>query len=134
MIYLSHPIRATGKHTQEQNCEKAISLVTALRRYFPWEKFYVPAETEPFVQKLYVNGQLSLHDILSTDCEIIQKDCKAVIFVVLEDRLSDGMKVELDCCIKYDKNFMIVRVPDVYSNMGEVAEFLDIINEDGDDE
>ena len=134
MIYISHPIRATEKHTQSQNCDAIIELASNLRRFFTWERFYVPAESEPFVGKLYESGKLSLTTILDTDCEIIQKDCKAVIFVILEDSISGGMKVELDCCIKHNKNFMFVRVPDVYSSMSEIEAFLDIVNEEGDDE
>ena len=106
-IYCSHSIRGKyGKnatHAQMQiNCAIIIGLVKQLRVTFPTVEFYIPAESEPFVQRAWDKHYLSEDQILEIDCMIID-DCDAVIVHVPEgDELQGGRKIEYDHAVEHN--------------------------------
>jgi hypothetical protein len=98
MVYLSHKI--TGETTEQQNinCLNAIIFAEGLRYHFPKVEFYVPAESEPFVEKAYRANMLTVDQILDIDCGIIGDDCNGAIFYTQDGQLSHGMQVEYNFC------------------------------------
>jgi hypothetical protein len=111
MIYISHRITPTELGTADQHCNQAMYFADTLRHYFPYVKFYVPAESEPFVGKIHQCGWLTVERILEIDCLIINKDCEGVIFYVTEGSMSKGMLVELENCKTTNIPYYIVDNP-----------------------
>ncbi len=118
-IYVSHQIQGPdGEQATEQsmqeNCQKAIQWAELLRMNLGHnaihgkgifvggpdglylthrDTLYVPAEHEEFVHRAYVNGMLTIDQILEIDCDIV-KSCDALIAL---GQISNGMRKEIDC-------------------------------------
>jgi hypothetical protein len=109
MIYLSHRITGKTPEEMEQNCLDAIRFAEGLRYHFPGMNVYVPAESEPFVEKAYRSGLLSVDQILDIDCGILHSDCNGAIFWTEDGQLSKGMQVEYNFCVLMNIPFIVVR-------------------------
>ena len=100
-IYVSHSIRGkygnNATHAQmKENCDTIIEIVKRLRKTFSKVDFYVPAESEPFVQRAFDKKYMDEKQILDVDCSIIDS-CDAVIMYIPEDdELQGGRLVEND--------------------------------------
>ena len=108
--YLSHAIRgrAGAKATLKMittNCEKAIKIGTEIRAYFyDWEKMdglpklelYIPAESEPFVNRAYVKKYLSEKQILDIDCDIVGAGNLLLVY----GEVYGGVKTEVDYAVR----------------------------------
>ena len=111
-IYLSHQIRGPNgiKATQEEinrNITKHIAIGNEIKAYLlDWEKMdsfvkcslYVPAEHDEFVQLAYNKKYLDETEILSIDCNIIDR-CNLLI-AFGDYSLSRGMQVEIEFAIQ----------------------------------
>ena len=111
-IYISHSIR--GKHglsaTVEQmntNCKHALDFAKWIREQFPDVKFYVPAESEPFVQIAYITEILTEEEILRIDCEIISSGSGMIVFAP-DGYFSRGMQTEIDWCLSHNIPYVVV--------------------------
>jgi len=122
-VYCSHSIRGKyGKdatHVQMQaNCDTIIGLVKQLRVIFPTIEFYIPAESEPFVQRASDKHYLTEHQILEIDCMIVD-NCDAVIIYVPEgDKLQGGREIEFDYA--FDHNIPVY----VFSTIAEASGWI----------
>lgn len=100
-IYLSHSIRGSaGKDatpTQMQlNCNTAIEIGKRLRKTFPNIDFYIPGESEPFVQRAFDKKYMNEKQILDVDCSIIDSCDAVIIYIPEDDELNGGRLVEYD--------------------------------------
>jgi len=96
-IYVSHPIRGihrdAGQAEIEANNLRAKIFGAALRLRYPQHEFHIPAEHEEFVALAHVGHYLSADEILSIDCQLIDRS-DGVIFYDHQARFSPGMLVE----------------------------------------
>lgn len=86
----------------QANCDIIIGLVKQLRAEYPGVKFYIPAESEPFVIRAIRKNYLTVKQVLEIDCMIID-DCNAVILHLPEgDELQGGRRIEYDYAIEHN--------------------------------
>lgn len=101
-VYLSHAMRGkagdgASVDAQAKNCAAAIEVAKVLRNVFPEVlDLYVPAETEPFVQRAYDAGYLTVKQILDIDCQVVDACDAMVVWVPRGDCLQGGREVEYD--------------------------------------
>lgn len=101
--YISHSIRgkygkaATDAQMAENNT-KAINFGNFMCKEFPNIQWYVPGEHDEFVLVCYRNKLLTEKQILTVDCEIIDK-CNFMVVYSPDDYISRGMQVEIDHCV-----------------------------------
>lgn len=101
-FYISHSIRGfAGKDAtasqMQANCDTVKAIAEQFRKVFPAVDFYVPAESEPFVQRAFDMGYLTEKQMLDVDCRIISDTCDAVIIYVPEgDTLQGGRLIEFN--------------------------------------
>ncbi|KKM63222.1 hypothetical protein LCGC14_1513700 [marine sediment metagenome] len=111
-VYISHSIR--GKHginaTKEQmerNNELAKSFSRLIKNYFIHIDFYVPGDHDEFVLIAYDKKYLTEAQILSVDCEIVDR-CNFVIALVPDGYMSRGMRIEADYAAAHGIPVLIV--------------------------
>lgn len=97
--YYSHPIRGAKGHkaTQEDmrlNNEIAIVHARHLGVLLPSIDIYCPAAHDTFPAVALRHGALTIEQVLTIDCLILQ-ECDLVIVDCWENDMSDGMKVEI---------------------------------------
>jgi len=108
-IYVSHSIRGTKgvdatEKDMQQNCERIKVVVKQLRKEFPTIEFYVPAESEPFVNNAHKKKYLTEKQILDVDCSIIDECDMVIIYMPPDDNiLQGGRLVEYNHCRKTNK-------------------------------
>ena len=127
-VYISHSIRGkAGKYAtptqMKDNCDAIIAIATKLRQTIPIAEFYVPAESEPFVQRAYDSGYIDEAEILNVDCKIIKDLCDAVIVHIPDgDELQGGRLVEWQFAI--DNNIPVFIFRDVGEAISYVADTI----------
>ena len=127
-FYLSHSIRGkAGKHAtptqMKENCDAIIAIVAKLREAIPIAELYVPAESEPFVQRAYDSGYITENAILHVDCQIIKDLCDAVIIYIPDgDELQGGRLIEWQFAI--DNNIPVFIFRDVGEAISYVADMI----------
>jgi len=120
IVYLSHSIRGSKGEAatpldMTRNCNEAIALGETLRKEFSSLEFYIPAYTEPFVQRAFQKGYLTINQILEIDCDIAAMCNAVIVHVPPGDTLQGGRLVEynyvtalqIPTCIFHEKSEVV---------------------------
>jgi len=97
--YLTHPIRgsageASTAEVRKANNNKAKEFAQSFRQLFPHIDLYVPAEQDECLARLMENKVLTIEDVLTVDCEILQSR-DILISYTPDGYCSEGMKIEI---------------------------------------
>ena len=97
--YFSHPIQGkkgkdATREDMDANNQRAISAANQFRSAFLEIDVYVPAEHDEFVIEAYIQGSLTVEQILEADKAIVRK-CDFLVAYMPEDYLSGGMIKEV---------------------------------------
>jgi len=86
--------RATDRD-MESNCQKAIVAGKVLELCIPALNIYIPGEHDEFVALAYKEQYLTEDDILTVDCELLNKRDLLIVYNT-ENYLSNGMVREVN--------------------------------------
>ena len=110
-FYFSHPIRgkdgdkATDR-TIQNNCLTAIAMAHSIRQKIIGLQLYVPGAHDVFVQLAYKNGYITEEQILTVDCQIIDR-CDGVIIYAPDGDVYGGCLIEKKYAIATDKPVIV---------------------------
>lgn len=122
-VYVGNPIcgklgSSASREDMQRNCKIAQEIVRILRAVFSDVDFFAPASTDNIVQRLLMNGKITVDDILEADHQE-QKDRDKTLLITWEK--SEGVireheyaeKIGQDCYWVFDESLsdpeMIVR-------------------------
>lgn len=116
--YVSHTIRGekgkdATKQDMENNCQRAEALCSQIRSEIADVILYVPAEHEQFVQSAFDRGFMSEQQILTVDCDILERQD---LLIVLTENGWEGGGIGIEAMHARENGIPIVFV-DVRTEM-----------------
>lgn len=138
LIYLSHPMRGKKGNTTEGNADanyqnknsaQAVENVLILRKGFPEVNWHCPGEGNIPVQTAYKLGYLSIDQILTMDCTIIEQRCSGTL--VHRWEASVGADIEEDCSRRLNYPVLVFEDSPLISDINpkELRKFIDEVIE-----
>ncbi len=134
-IYVSHPMRGKKGNTKEgnidhnyQNQNSAIAVLNTiwLRKRFPRIDFYCPGEVELPVQTFYKLGLVSVEEILTMDCNILENCCCGTLALSWEDSVGVAREVQKTTELGYPL-FIYKDTPYIWNCQEGIYDFIQTV-------